>query len=125
MKIQSSIISRGSQFIFLFIFLNLISEHSLYGMYSNKDTTNHIEFSYKESKFCANAIGVLYPTVNIKGGTFSYEKKSISAGNLSINTSTGKISKGLSEPGVYIITYKFQGNAVSFILTVNDCTNSQ
>jgi hypothetical protein len=92
-------------------------------MYSNKDTTNPIEFSYKESKFCSNDNKTLYPKVNIRGGKFSYVRKSTGEGELIIDTNTGKILKGVSDPGEYTVTYSYQDANVSFTITVVKCNS--
>lgn len=80
---------------------------------------NDLRINYGVSKFKAGTVGVIKPSVNIKGGTFSYSRINDGRnGGLSINTVSGAINYQNSNPGKYIVTYTVNLKQVSFTITV-------
>jgi hypothetical protein len=80
---------------------------------------NDLRINYGISKFKAGTVGVVKPSVNIKGGTFSYTRINDGRnGGLSINTVSGAINYQNSNPGKYIVTYTVNSKQVSFTITV-------
>ena len=80
---------------------------------------NDLRINYGVSKFKAGTVGVIKPSVNIKGGVFSYSRINDGRnGGLSINTVSGAINYQNSNPGKYIVTYTVNSKQVSFTITV-------
>ena len=80
-----------------------------------------LSLSYDVATFCAGASGYSKPTVNIKGGNFSFKRNSDGVGGIGFNTRTGIIDRFISDPGEYTITYSQGGNVASTIIKINSC----
>ena len=75
-------------------------------------------FSYPESFYCESTSGIVSPTANHIGGTFTS-----SPSGLSIDSSSGEIDTNLSAVATYTIEYTSSGispGTASFTLTIND-----
>lgn len=62
-------------------------------------------FSYPDGQYKAGTSGMLTPTIQVPGGTFSYKCISEGPGMISLNTKSGQIKLSSSDPGSYDIIY--------------------
>jgi hypothetical protein len=80
-----------------------------------------LTLSYDVATFCAGAIGISKPKVSEEGGFFTLTRKSLGTGSLAFNARTGEIDHSISNPGVYMMTYKKDASSVSVTITSNKC----
>ena len=62
-------------------------------------------FSYPDGQYKAGTSGMLTPTIQVPGGTFSYKCISEGPGMISLNVQSGQIKLSSSDPGSYNIIY--------------------
>lgn len=73
---------------------------------------------YPATKFKAGTTSVVKPKINNLGGKFSCKRVSVGNGQLVINSNSGIIDLGNSDPGVYEITYKTNLTSITISITL-------
>ncbi len=73
---------------------------------------------YPATKFKAGTTSVVKPKINNLGGKFSCKRVSVGNGQLVINSNSGIIDLGNSDPGVYEITYKSNMTSITISITL-------
>jgi hypothetical protein len=75
-------------------------------------------FTYPLASYKAGTLTVIKPIISVNGGRFSYKRISPGNGELVINNNSGKIDLGISDSGVYEITYKTSNSSSTVSITI-------
>jgi len=127
-------VKQVSNYLFLiginFLFCLSASKAEAVNLFSHSTTFNSslgniknyfaLSLSYDVTNFRSDRSGVAKPTVNTKGGVFSYVRVNDGlSGGLCMNTVNGWISFNSSQPGKYIVTYTLNGQRASVTIIVD------
>jgi hypothetical protein len=92
------------------LLINSIQVHAFKSVFTNAFIQQQL-FTYPLTSYKAGTPLIVKPSILVNGGKFSYKRISTGNGELVLNSNTGKIDLGISDSGVYEVTYKTNNNS--------------